>query len=89
MHSYSRIHIHRSTINGTVQGITNGVYGTMSGGVFDVKLAPKRSNQKEVTVRSFLTRTINLRLLLMNFNIRTMTKVQSGRKSINISMLAL
>ncbi|CAG8679403.1 9199_t:CDS:2 [Ambispora leptoticha] len=47
MHSYSRIHIHRSTINGTVQGITNGVYGTMSGGVFDVKLAPKRSNQKE------------------------------------------
>ena len=86
MHSYSRNHIHRSTINGTVQGIIN---ETMSGKVFDVKPAPKRSNQKEVTMRSFLTRTINLRLLLMNFNIRTMTKVQSGRKSINISMLAL
>ncbi|CAG8644968.1 8676_t:CDS:10 [Cetraspora pellucida] len=47
MHSYLRIHIHHSTINGTVQEITNGVYGTMSGEVFDVKLAPKRSNQKE------------------------------------------
>ncbi|CAG8592814.1 5010_t:CDS:10 [Funneliformis caledonium] len=41
------INIHRSTINGTVRGITNGVYGPMSGGVFDVQLAPKRSNQKE------------------------------------------
>ncbi|RGB22339.1 hypothetical protein C1646_677922 [Rhizophagus diaphanus] len=45
--SNTQINIHRSTINGTVRGITNGVYGPMSGGVFDVKLAPKRSNQKE------------------------------------------
>ncbi|CAG8681000.1 7481_t:CDS:10 [Funneliformis mosseae] len=45
--SNTQINIHRSTINGTVGGITNGVYGPMSGGVFDVKLAPKRSNQKE------------------------------------------
>ncbi|CAG8608136.1 11299_t:CDS:2 [Diversispora eburnea] len=47
VHSNMQINIRRSTINGTVRGITNGVYGTMSGGVFDVKPAPKRSNQKE------------------------------------------
>jgi len=61
-----------------VRGITNGVYGTMSGGVFDVKLAPKRRNQKEVKMHSFLTRTINLRLFLMNYNLilRIMIKSQ-------------
>ncbi|CAG8630018.1 3427_t:CDS:10, partial [Paraglomus occultum] len=47
VHSNMQINIRRSTINGTVRGITNGVYGTMSEGVFDVKPAPKRSNQKE------------------------------------------
>lgn len=61
-----------------MRGITNGVYGTMNGGVFDVRLAPKRSNQKEVKIRSFLTRTIDLRLFLMNYNLilRTMIKSQ-------------
>ncbi|CAG8546852.1 1615_t:CDS:10 [Acaulospora morrowiae] len=45
VHSNTQININRSTINGTVREITNGVYGTMNKVVFDVKLAPKRENQ--------------------------------------------
>lgn len=67
-------------VNGTVRGITNGVHGTMSGGVFDVKLAPKRKEVKMRSFLTFLTRATNLHLFLVHYNLILRTMIKSQRE---------
>jgi len=52
-----RVHIdHRTFLSGAT---INGANGSISGGVFNVKSTPKRTNQEKVKTRSFfLTKTI-------------------------------
>ncbi|CAG8786036.1 16255_t:CDS:2 [Gigaspora margarita] len=46
--SCTRVHINRRTLSGaTINGTINNINGSISGGVFDVKSTPKRTNQEK------------------------------------------
>ncbi|CAG8600442.1 2437_t:CDS:2 [Diversispora eburnea] len=46
-HSHKQFHFHQPTINMTMNGMTNGVNGTINGGEFNVRLPLKKDNQEE------------------------------------------